>query len=103
MRRLPSRYDVTMPSVPSAATSARPSVDLTQMSAPRSFRIARRDDLRAELVDAAMQPRVQRAHVLARLCDPDLLHQLDPGDARVDRRHRRRARLEARARSCAGE
>ena len=41
---------------------------------------------------------VERVDVLPGGGDPDLLHQLDAGDAGIDRRHGRRARLEARGR-----
>ena len=47
-----------------------------------------------EFVDPADQPLVQLRDMTARLRDPDLLHQLDPGDARIDRGDGRRPRLE---------
>ena len=84
-----------MPSAASAATSAGASVERMQTSAPRRSGSRGVTTVAAELVDARDQALVQRRHVLARLRDADLLHQLDPGDARVDRRNRRRARLEA--------
>ena len=67
--------------------------DAEERAAPLG--LARRHDPRAELVEAVVEERVQLAHVLLGLGDPDLLHQLDPRDRRVDRRDRRRARLEA--------
>ena len=85
--------------MPSAAERARRArarrSTRMQTSAPRRSALARRHDRAAELVDARDQALVERVHVLARLGDADLLHQLDPGDAGVDRRDRRRARLEA--------
>src|SRR5256885_6146817 len=51
-------------------------------------------------VDAGHEMLVKPVHVLARRGDADLLHQLDPCDAGVDRRHRRSAGLEARGRVC---
>ncbi len=60
-----------------------------------ALRLPRRRDAPAELLDAVVQEPVQAAHVGLGLGDPDLLHQLDSGDRRVGRRHRRRARLEA--------
>ena len=97
MRRFPSRSDVTIPSRPSARDELRRVLraDADQRAAP--LRPPRSRDLGAELVQALDQPRVELVHVLARLRDADLLHQLDPGDARVDRGHRRRPRLEAAA------
>ena len=95
MRRFPSRSEVTIPSRPSARDELRRVLraDADQRAAP--LRPPRRGDLRAELVQPLDQPRVELVHVLARVGDADLLHQLDPGDARVDRGDRRRARLEA--------
>src|ERR687888_562096 len=52
-------------------------------------------DAGAERVEAVEQARVEAEHVLARLGDPDLLHQLHPGDAGVDGGDRRRPGLEA--------
>ncbi len=51
--------------------------------------IAWMDCTTAEVVDAGDQPFGQPRDVLAGGGDPDLLHQLDPGDACVDRRHGR--------------
>src|SRR6476619_3730662 len=55
---------------------------------PVRVRRARRGDPATELVDARDQVLVQRGHVLTRLGDADLLHQLDARDARVDVRDR---------------
>jgi len=80
-----------MPRAAIAATSAVTSVEAMQINAPRPVGCHHRP---AQLGHAADQALVQRVHVLARLGDPDLLHQLDPGDAGVDRRDRRRPGLE---------
>src|SRR6476646_2127191 len=56
---------------------------------------ARRDEGGAELVDARDQALVEAVHMLARLGDTDLHQQLQPSNPRVERRNRRRARLEA--------
>ena len=67
--------------------------DADERAAP--FLRAGGDDDAAELVDPGDQPLVEAVDVSPRLGDPELLDQLDAGDARVDRRHRRRPRLEA--------
>ena len=89
------RSETTMPSLAERAHERGRvgRADADERAAPLG--LARRGDDAAELVDAGDQPLVQRVHVLARRGDADLLHQLHAGDAGVDRRHRRRARLEA--------
>ncbi len=95
MRRLPSRDEVTIRSSPRARTSAGASVEAMQTSAPRCCGIPWRRDYSAQLVHSRDQALVQRGHVDSSLGDPDLRDQLDSGDARVDRRDRRCAGLEA--------
>ena len=85
--------DVTMPSRASSATSLSTSVDLMQTSAPRSAGL--RGDLRCRR--DRRRPRSGSGLPATCFWAPRcrILHQLDPGDPGVDRRHRRRAGLEA--------
>ena len=80
-----------MLSAASASTSAGASVERTQTSGPRW----RRGDGRAELVEPGDEPLDEPAHVLRDRRHARLRDQPDPRDARVDVRHRRRARVEA--------
>ena len=86
-----------MPSSPSTVTSAGRVRRLHADERASTFRRTRCDDLRLQLVEPVEQMSVEREHVLACRRDPDLLHQLDAGDAGIDGRNRRRARLEARS------
>ncbi len=94
MRRLPSRSEVTIRSAPSARTRRGRVGGGNADERAALLGIAWRRDYSAQLVDPGDQALVQRGHVGPGLGDPDLRDQLDPGDARVDRRDRRRARLE---------
>src|SRR5512132_2114129 len=51
-----------------------------------TFWCARGDHFRLELVEAVEQIGIEALYVLTRLRDPDLLHQLDPGNAGIDGR-----------------
>ena len=95
MRRFESRSEQTIRAAARVSTSVRTSVDLTQTSGPR------RSGSRgvATAAPSSSRPEISRVRqpgdVLLDRRRPGLLDDRHPGEAGVDVRHRRRARVEA--------
>ena len=90
-----SRSEQTMCSSASEATSAAASVERTQTSGPRRAGSAGVTTSAPSSSRPAISRVLSAAHVRLDRRHARLLEQAEPGDARVDVRHRRRARVEA--------
>ena len=95
MRRFESRVDVTMCSAASAATSAFGSGREDADEGPVLSVAARRHDRGAELVEAVEQTVVEAPDMRLDRGNAHLGDQLHPCDPGIERRHGRRAAVEA--------